>query len=240
MYNIGIIQEKEQKVNTYSGNLNMKTYRLYSLKNEDVFKEALKMDALIIEESTAVDLKGTCELILELRRNFKSLIWIMCKRMSQTNKIVYLQLGADGVSGEEEQEEAILQFSNILNRIKNERENLDETVTYGQEKVNNRHLELVQNNLSIILAGKEISLTRLEFQTITFLLEHIGKAVTYEELYKNVWQNDFGNEKKGTKQYRISNLIFLLRKKLEIDPAQPSYIKTIRSKGYMFVDGNKV
>ncbi|WP_207696416.1 two-component system, OmpR family, response regulator VicR [Enterococcus sp. DIV0212c] len=239
MYNIGIIQEKERTVNTYSGNLNAKTYRLYQLTTEDVFNEASKMDALIIEESTAVELKDTCELILELRRNFKALIWIVCKRMTQTNKIVYLQLGADGVSDEKEQEEAILQFSNILNRIKDEQENLAGTVVNEREKKNNRHLELVQNNLSIILEGKEISLTRLEFQTITFLLEHIGKAITYEELYKNVWKNDFGNEKEGTKQYRISNLIFHLRKKLEIDPAQPNYIKTVRSKGYMLVDGNK-
>lgn len=194
------------------------------------------MDAFIIEESETVELKRTCELILELRRNFKALIWIVCKTLTKTNKIVYLQLGADGVTVEEEQEESILQFSNILNRMKDEQELSEEIGNNKRENTNKMQPELIQNNLSIVLEGKEISLTRLEFQMISYLLDNFGEAVTYEELYGRVWKNDFGNEKDGTKQYRVSNLIFHLRKKLEVNPAHPNYIKTIRSKGYMFVN----
>ena len=53
-------------------------------------------------------------------------------------------------------------------------------------------------------------------------------AIKYEELYKNVWK-DTANERK----YRVANVIFHLRKKIEQDVNKPQYIKTIRSKGYM-------
>lgn len=88
--------------------------------------------------------------------------------------------------------------------------------------------ELLPSNFSIVLQGKEISLTKLEFRTIEFLQSQQGVAVSYEEIYKNVWDEDGQG-----KQYRVSNLIFHLRQKIEEDTARPEYIKTIRSKGYM-------
>ncbi|MGX7243861.1 winged helix-turn-helix domain-containing protein [Enterococcus quebecensis] len=193
------------------------------------------MDALIIEETSALNLKNTCELILEIRRNFKALIWVVSQNLSKTSKMVYLQLGADGVADKEiEQEESILQLSNLLKRVKEK--------TIGDESERDRFdikpsegaLDLVPENLSVIVEGNtEVCLTKLEFQIISYLINHNGKAVTYEEIYQHVWKDDYNNCQEGNKQYRVSNLIFHLRKKLEKDSTKPEYIKTIRSKGYM-------
>lgn len=236
MYNIGIIPTNNQISDTYSKQLNKTTYQLYQLSKTDMFNEVAKMDALIIEESATAGLKQTCELILELRRHCKVLIWIVARNLSKTSKLVYLQLGADGVADkEDEQEESMLQLSNILNRVKEENHTLQEEHSEQEEKGTSA-LKLVPNNFSVVLdGGEEVGLTRLEFQTISFLLDNLGTAVSYEEIYKNVWKSEFGDAQTGNKQYRVSNLIFHLRKKLEADPAQPKYIKTIRSKGYMIV-----
>lgn len=72
------------------------------------------------------------------------------------------------------------------------------------------------------------SFNKIEFFTIEYLYKHAGQTITYEELYKNVWK-DTANERK----YRVANVIFHLRKKIEQDVNKPQYIKTIRSKGYM-------
>lgn len=234
MYNIGILPTNNQNNNTYTKQLSKATYKLHSFTEEEMLSEAPKMDALIIEESLTNGLTHTCELILELRRRFNALIWIVSKNLTRTSKIVYLQLGADGVIDDEhEQEESILQLSNILNRVKSEKISLNEPIY--KEKLENS-LALLPSNLSIVLNGEiEIGLTRLEFQTIAFLLDHSGTAVTYKEIYNNVWKDKFEDPQDGNKQYRVSNLIFHLRKKLEKDQAQPQYIKTIRSKGYMLV-----
>ncbi|WP_256924823.1 winged helix-turn-helix domain-containing protein [Candidatus Enterococcus mansonii] len=195
------------------------------------------MDALIIEETSTLGLKGTCELILELRRNFKALIWVVSQNISKTSKMVYLQLGADGVTDKEvEQEESIIQLSNLLKRVKEKTTTNDEKKKIVDIKHSEGSLDLIPENLSVMVEGqKEICLTKLEFQIISYLINHSGKAVTYEEIYEHVWKDDYNNCQEGNKQYRVSNLIFHLRKKLEKDSAKPKYIKTIRSKGYMLV-----
>lgn len=85
---------------------------------------------------------------------------------------------------------------------------------------------------------QEVSLTKLEFQTISFLQENIGKAMSYEEIYQAVWQEKHTGSPLENRQYRISNLIFHLRKKMEINNVHPNYIKTVRSKGYMLMNSS--
>ncbi|ALS02570.1 transcriptional regulator [Enterococcus silesiacus] len=236
MYNIGIVPENNQIGDTYSKELNKLTYQLHSLSSDDIINEAPKMDALIIEETATHGLKNTCELILELRRDFDVLIWIVSKNLTKTSKIIYLQLGADGVVDKDcDQEESILQLSNILNRVKKIPNSQKKEISYQKEAQVTSNLELIPNNLSVLVEEKEVSLTRLEFQTISYLFDNLGTAVTYEEIYTNVWKEEFEDSDSGNKQYRVSNLIFHLRKKLEENPTQPKYIKTVRSKGYMIV-----
>lgn len=156
MYNIGIIPTEELKNSTYTEQFNKTRYRLYPLTGADIGEEASKMDALIIEEPPLVGLKHTCELILELRRNFKALIWIVSKKVSKTSKLVYLQLGADGVVDTEvEQEEFLLQFSNILNRFVNERETANQTIAYAAQETLENQLKLIPSNLSVIVVTRK-------------------------------------------------------------------------------------
>lgn len=238
MYNIGIVREIEQQDDTYTNQLNQSAYQLYSLSREEVLNEVTEMDALIIEESSSIGLKHTCELILEIRRHCNVLIWIVSKNQTKTNKIVYLQLGADGVLNEDgELEASMLQFTNLLNRVKGGKNTID--VDEDSLKILKRSeapIKLVDSNLSVIVEGNiEIGLTRLEFETISYLAAHKGKAITYEEMYKNIWKGDFNDTESANKQYRVSNMIFHIRKKLETSSAKTVYIKTVRSKGYMLV-----
>lgn len=237
MYNIGIVQANEQNDDTYRKQLPPPTYQLHPLTKEKVLNVADKMDALIIEESSVLDLKHTCELILELRRHFKALIWVVSKNQAQTSKLVYLQLGADGVLDEEdEQEVSLLQLTNLLKRVKGEAPSIINENSLEQIKEEKVPIQLIAANLSVVLKGKvEVALTKLEFEIISYLAEHSGKAITYEEIYKNIWNEEFGDNESGNKQYRVSNLIFHLRKKLEVNSAKPEYIKTVRSKGYMLM-----
>ncbi|MFD1902001.1 hypothetical protein GQR36_21905 [Enterococcus termitis] len=71
MYNIGIIQASKHSDDTYLDQLNQPIYHVHPMTREEVLNTGDKMDALIIEEDSAIGLKHTCELILELRRNCK-------------------------------------------------------------------------------------------------------------------------------------------------------------------------
>lgn len=188
------------------------------------------MDTLIIDDSETSNINWTCELIMNVREQTTLPLWILSssETNNRTNRIVYLQLGADGIIEQNHGlYESILMMRNLLKRVKQREHQLEVPKIGVQEQ--NVDFKLIPQNLSVCLEeGKEVNLTKLEFLTIEYLLKHARKTMTYEEIYKNVWNDTYRNRK-----YRVSNLVFHLRKKIELDIEKPQYIKTIRSKGYM-------
>jgi len=79
-------------------------------------------------------------------------------------------------------------------------------------------------------AGKEVRLTRKEFELLRYLGEHRGEVVTRDRLLDEVW---------GYDQYpttrTVDTHILRLRQKFETDPEHPAYIVTAHGQGYRFV-----
>lgn len=226
MYTIGIFRDSSQPVLDYTKNFVSLGHEVTILQAGDVGSELVNVDAFIIEESTVAELSRVCQNILELRMRLNKLIWVLLidnDEETKTKKKIYLQLGADGVSAYEE--EFALQFSNILKRIENKEEpNVLQTRSTACPL-----LELLPENLSVLREGKvEISLTKLEFKVLELLFSKHDKALTYEEIYQHIWANDDAEKK----EYRVSNIIFHLRGKIEEDPTSPKFIKTVRTIGY--------
>ncbi len=79
------------------------------------------MDTLIIEDSDASNINWTCELIMNVRKQTALPLWILSSSdtINKTNRIVYLQLGADGIIEQgNETDESILMMRNLLKRFK--------------------------------------------------------------------------------------------------------------------------
>lgn len=74
---------------------------------------------------------------------------------------------------------------------------------------------------------KEIRLKAKEFALLKCLYEHRGTIVTKEKLFLSVWGDAFYSD--GTLNVHIRRL----REKLEEDPSDPKWIKTIWGTGYM-------
>ncbi|ALS01186.1 PhoP family transcriptional regulator [Enterococcus silesiacus] len=188
-----------------------------------------QIDTLVIENSGLNELNWICELIMNIRKQATVPLWILAssEHVNRTNRIVYLQLGADGIIDQaNETDQSILMMRNLMRRFRNREQ-------YGILKETSRskmvEFKLIPQNLSVCLEnGKEVNLTKLEFLTIEYLHKHARKTMTYEEIYQSVWNDTYHDRK-----YRVSNLIFHLRQKLEVDIEKPKYIKTVRSKGYM-------
>ncbi len=75
--------------------------------------------------------------------------------------------------------------------------------------------------------GKEIKLTSKEFDILKLFLKHPNNVFTKAQIYTTVWNNDyFGDE-------NVINVhIRRLREKIEDNPAEPDYIRTIWGIGY--------
>jgi DNA-binding response OmpR family regulator len=82
---------------------------------------------------------------------------------------------------------------------------------------------------TLILDGKPpIRMTNLELRLMFYLMSHAGRTITAEELCQRVWGTD-----REVNKATLKNVIYRLRLKLEPDPTNPHYIRTVGG-GYQF------
>ena len=240
MYNIGIISsDNELTTSAYVDTLKAAECAIYHLELNDCntwIDTIERLDALIIEEASIDNQMGiVCDTLIKLRERTSALIWVLSETADKPTRIVYMKLGADSIIDKTiDSDELTLIITKNLNRyfdksIKGSQRSTELSQGGEQEK---QKIKLIHSNFSVLLNGnQEVSLTKLEFQTIELLSNHVGEVLTYNEIYKNVWENA-----KGDKQYRVTNIIYHLRRKLEVNNNENTYIRTIRSKGYMLVN----
>ena len=79
--------------------------------------------------------------------------------------------------------------------------------------------------------GQEVRLTPTEFDLLAYLMTHAGHPILHSKLLSSVWGPEYGNEREYLRTF-----ILQLRRKLEDDPSDPAYLKTINYLGYVFSD----
>jgi two-component system alkaline phosphatase synthesis response regulator PhoP len=79
------------------------------------------------------------------------------------------------------------------------------------------------------VGGREIDLTATEFDLLRVLAEHPGWVYSREELLEAVWGYSYLGESRLV-DVHVANL----RKKIEDDPANPQFVRTVRGVGYRF------
>jgi DNA-binding response OmpR family regulator len=83
---------------------------------------------------------------------------------------------------------------------------------------------------SVIMGQKTVFLSKKEFGLLSYLAQHVNRAVSAEALFQLIWGTN-NLEDTRTLAVHISNL----RRKIETDPAKPERIVTVRGIGYMLV-----
>ncbi|WP_254907605.1 winged helix-turn-helix domain-containing protein [Candidatus Enterococcus lemimoniae] len=225
MYNVGFVILDNADEQNYIDSLKCTQLNVHPINKEEVAETIANYDGIIINEKYMHNIGVICESIILLKKQSNPFVWVISERMNKMNHIVYLQLGVDGIlDNKSDSEEHKLLMINAFNRYNQTFSTMEKTV---KSECDTTELQLRPCNFSVLLNGKEINLTKLEFKTIEFLQTQQGIAVSYEDIYRNVWENEGAD-----KQYRVSNLIFHLRQKIETDAAHPKFIKTVRSKGY--------
>ena len=92
-----------------------------------------------------------------------------------------------------------------------------------------RGLEIRQHQRKVFQDGQEVNLTRLEYSTLVFLASNPGIVLTSEQIFEAVWNMD-----SDSCHSSVVNVIYNLRKKIEPDSKNPTYIKTVLGVGYKF------
>lgn len=215
MYTIGYLPLSTNLDKDHASALELTFHDVQKFDYEQIdLKEISRLDAIVIQDDESKFTETICELLVYVRNHSETLIWIVSEQLPKLNRKIYTKLGIDGLAGKEsEPDEVASLLLNALKRINN------------RPKEQKLTVELDPNSLSVIVNDEPIRLTKSEFQLIELLHQNIENVVSYEEIRKYIWKNSVGDQ-----QYRISNLAFLLRKKVKESAVD---VITVRSKGYM-------
>lgn len=153
-------------------------------------------------------------------------IIMLTAKDSEVDKVVGLELGADDyVTKPYSSRELVARIKAVLRRAQT-----DEGTTGSESGVHvagrirmdiERH-EVTVNEIAINLPLKE-------FELLEFLMRNSGRVLTRGQLIDRVWGGDYYGDTK-TLDVHIKRL----RSKIEVDPANPILIQTIRGLGYKF------
>lgn len=81
----------------------------------------------------------------------------------------------------------------------------------------------------VFINGQNIGFTPKEFKLLKILISHPGKVFSREQLLDRVWGFDFNVDTRTVDVH-----VRYVRQKIEVDPSNPKYIKTVRGIGYKF------
>jgi two-component system response regulator RegX3 len=162
------------------------------------------------------------ELARELRATSQLPIIMLTARGSEVDRVVGLELGADDyVVKPFAAAEVIARIRAVLRRSR-QGETRQERLTAGEVTID-------VPARRAWLQGRELSLTRKEFDLLARLARNPGQVVTREDLMSDVWdENWFGSTK------TLDVHMAALRRKLGEDSSSPRHIETVRGVGFRF------
>ena len=177
---------------------------------------------LVLLDLMLPGLSGT-EVCKQLRSRSAVPIIMLTAKDTEVDKVVGLELGADDyVTKPYSKAELIARIRAVLRRQGDVSNPQEGVITAGPVRIDvERHQVNINNEL--------ISLPLKEFELLEILVRNSGRVLTRAQLIDRVWGSDYFGDTK-TLDVHVKRL----RAKIESDPANPTYIQTIRGLGYKF------
>lgn len=163
------------------------------------------------------------ELIREIRKSRQMPVIVISAKTALEDKVELLRLGADDyITKPFEVKEVAARAEAQLRRYRE-----FSRPAAGTGQLSFKNLVLDQEAVRAEVSGKELSLTVREFEILALLMQSPDKVFTRENLYQQVWNNEYYGED-NTVNVHISNI----RQKLQkLDPGV-EYIKTVWGIGF--------
>ena len=223
-----IIEDEEAISNFISAVLTSNQYQVIKAKTG---KEGLSLFTshipdLILLDLGLPDMDGV-EILKNIRSWSKIPIIVVSARGHEREKVAALDLGADEYLVKPfSPREIVARVNALFRRIK------DEGGSGNIISFNNGELIIDHDKREVRLKNEEVALTPIEFDILSILSSNPGIVLTRETLIDRVLGPDFEGVDR-TIDVHIKNI----RKKIEEDTKNPSYIITVFKLGYKFGGG---
>lgn len=231
MNNILICDDAADIVSALKIYLSAEGFGVYTAANG---KEALEVLAagdiqLILMDIMMPEMDGIAATV-KLREESNIPVILLTAKSEDTDKVLGLNIGAD---------DYITKPFNPVELIARVKAQLRRYTHFGgmvksDGRLISGGIELLDREKKVTLDGETIALTPTEYDILKLLMENPGKVFSSGEIYERVWKdNAFKTE--GTVAVHIRHL----REKLELNPAEPRYLKVVWGQGYKIEGGQK-
>lgn len=176
---------------------------------------------LLLLELDLPDLDGL-DIIRKIRTWSQMPILVVSSRDQDTDKAIALGIGADDyITKPFSAIELIARIRVAIRHLHRQGESKREFIRQVDQ------LKIDFDKHITYLAEEEIHLTPLEYQLLSLLFQNMGKVVPSKQIIEEIYGKRYGNDTQS-----LRTLIAGLRRKIEINPAKPRYIRTEIGIGY--------
>jgi DNA-binding response OmpR family regulator len=165
---------------------------------------------------------------LELCRQIRSTpllasipVIFLTAKSSEADRVLGLELGADDyIVKPFSPRELVARVKAVLRRF--ERPMPPTPVKVGE-------IEIDPSAMTLVVRGQTINATATEFRLLDYFARHIGRVYTRDQLLDSVWRDTSYVTPRSVDVY-----VRRIREKIEVDPENPVYLRTVRGAGYRF------
>lgn len=225
MYNILICDDDKDIVSAldiYLSSEGYKTFQAYD--GLEALTSVEKNDIQLILMDVMMPGLDGIRTTAKLREKHNIPIILLTAKSEDSDKILGLNIGADDyITKPFNPIEVIARVKSQLRRY---------TTLGGREKIEDNTIQsggIVMDDgaKSVSVDGESVALTPIEYNILKLLLQSPGRVYSTGQIYEQVW-NDPSLGSENTVAVHIRHL----REKIEIDPANPRYIKVVWGLGY--------
>ena len=229
MYNILICDDEKDIVNALKIYLTEDKNRIFTASNG---KEALDIihenDIHIVLMDIMMPQMDGIQALSAIREKYNIPVILLSAKSEDTDKILGLNMGADDyvtkpfnpVELQARVKSQLRRYTKLGGKVMDENK-----ITIGG-------ITLDENSKSVTCDGEDVYLTPTEYEILRLLMHSPGKVFSPKEIYTKVWKDaPYGAE--NTVVVHIRHL----REKLEINPAEPRYLKVVWGHGYKMENG---
>ena len=231
MYTVLICDDDRDIVSALEIYLTSEGYQTVSAYNgEEAVRAVNEGDVdLILMDIMMPELDGI-QATAKLREGHNVPIILLTAKSEDTDKILGLNIGADDyITKPFNPLEVIARVKSQLRRY---------TALGGAEKgpglLTAGPITMDDSAKVVTVDGEAINLTPIEYNILKLLLSHSGQVFSSAQIYEQVW-NDPAYGSENTVAVHIRHL----REKIEINPAEPRYLKVVWGLGYKIEKGAK-
>lgn len=219
-----IVEDDSAVRNLISTTLKMQNYKFHvaTTGSQALLEAVSNQPDIMLLDLGLPDMDGV-EIITKIRSWSNMPIIVISARSEDKDKIEALDAGADDyITKPFSVDELLARLRVTIRRI-----NYTQSVNQESSVFINGALKIDYVSGCAYCRGKELHLTPIEYKLLCLLAKNIGKVLTHTYITREVWGNAWDNNVASLRVFMAT-----LRKKIEIDTANPEYIQTHIGIGY--------